>query len=449
VKLWRATGDKRYLRLSKYFLDERGRRPHYYDAEATARGEDPAGFWAGGYGYLQAHVPVRRQRTAEGHAVRAMYLFSAMADVAGETGDAELLAACKRLWRNVTERRMYVTGGVGSSAAGERFTFDYDLPNESAYAETCAAIGLVFWAHRMLHLTGDGRCADVMERALYNAVLAGVSLDGGRFFYANPLAVVPDALRFQKGPMTAERQEWFGCACCPPNVARLLASLPRYAYSVADGQAWVHLYAQSRAALDLGPVKVLLTQATGYPWRGDVCIAVTPEHPARFVLCLRVPSWCEGAGLRVNGAPVALTTAVRKGYARVRRLWSPGDLVELELPMPVRRVYAHPRVRADAGRVALQRGPLVYCLEQSDNGAALDSIALPQAAPLRAMHEADLLGGVTVVSGRGVKAAMSPRAGPLYVRRGPRARAATVRAVPYCTWGNRSAGEMLVWVREC
>ncbi len=350
VRLYRATGCERYLRLAQYFVDERGHRPHYYDMEAAARGEARPLPHYTGHEYSQAHLPVREQTTAEGHAVRAMYLYCAMADLAAETGDRALRTACRRLWRNVTERRMYVTGGIGSSGRGERFTRDYDLPNETAYAETCAAIGLVFFAHRMLQLERDGCYADVMERALYNGALSGISLDGRRFFYENPLAVFPRT-------RAHERQDWFGCACCPPNIARLLASLPRYAYSEERRAAWVHLYVAGRATLGVAGQAVELSVRTGYPWRETVRVEVAPERPASFTLALRVPGWCRAATLKVNGRPLDLAPLLKKGYALIKRTWAAGDRVDLRLPMPVERVEAHPKVRADAAVWRSNAGP--------------------------------------------------------------------------------------------
>ncbi len=446
VKLCRAAGEERYLRLSEYFVNERGRRPHYFDREAKARGEDPRSYWARAYDYCQAHLPVRKQKTAEGHAVRAMYLYCAMADVAAETDDRTLLAACKRLWRNVTGRRMYVTGGVGSSAQGERFTCDYDLPNEAAYAETCAAIGLVFWAHRMLQLTADGRYADVMERALFNGVLSGVSLDGTHFFYTNPLALHPQSAAFEQRHALTQRVEWFGCACCPPNIARLIASFPHYVYSEGRNALYVHLFAEGTAEARVDGQSVTIRQETDYPWRGKVRIHVSPEQAGTFTLALRIPGWCRGARVRVNGSAVAPQRLIANGYAKIRRRWQRGDTVELDLPMPVERVHAHPRVRSCAGRVALQRGPIVYCLEEADNGPDLNDVVLPPDAPLRAAHEPTLLGGVTVV--RGGARRSRRRGGPLYSAEGAGTEPASVTAVPYYAWANRKPGEMLVWVRE-
>ena len=458
VKLYRATGRQQYLKLARHFVDERGRQPHYFDREARARGEDPEQIRRRSLGSPAdrpyephlAHLPVLRQHEATGHAVRAMYLYSGMADLAAETGDAALAAGCRRLWKSVVTGRMYVTGGVGSAEHGERFTFDRDLPNEFAYAETCAAIGLVFFAQRMLQAELDGEYADVMERALYNGVASGVSLDGRRFFYANPLAVWPPAYvhRPQSDHVQARRQEWFGCACCPPNIARLLASFGGYAYSQSPERACVHLYVRGGADLDLGGAKVRLEQETDYPWGGNVRIAVRPEAPTAFTLALRLPGWCRAPGLRLNGRPVDLGRVARKGYAHLRRTWSAGDSLELRLPMPVERVEAHPAVRADCGRVALQRGPLVYCLEEAGNGPGLNDIALPRSAGLAARFDRRLLGGAVVVTGQARRRDPSGWGGRLYRRAGSRTRPFRIRAVPYCLWGNRRPGEMLVWIRE-
>ncbi len=435
VKLYHETGERRYLKLSKYFIDQRGQEPHVFDREARARGEDPKNYWAGGYDYCQAHLPVREQRDAVGHSVRAMYLYSGMADVAGETGDASLLRACRRLWDSATLRRMYITGGVGSTGHGERFTRDYHLPNATAYAETCAAIGLVFFAHRMLQIEAHGRYADVMERALYNGVLSGVSLDGKHFFYRNPLESAGDH----------HRPEWFGCACCPPNLARLLASLGQYIYSATDRAAYVHLYVGGQGQATVGGNRITLTQKTDYPWSGKVKLTVGVETPASFALLLRIPDWCRRHRIKVNGKP--LSAKVTKGYARIRRKWKDGDHVELSMRMPVERIVAHPDVAEDTGRVALQRGPLVYCLESCDHGTDVRAIVLPDAEGLRARFEPDLFGGTTVIegsalapTGEGWRRALYRRAAETKTRKIP------LRAIPYCLWDNRAAGSMAVWL---
>jgi len=454
VTLYRATGEQRYLGLAKFFVDERGQQPHYFDVEARERGEDPSESHFGGrYDYNQSHVPVREQTTAEGHAVRAMYLYAGMADVAAEMGDEELLAACERLWQNVTERRMYVTGGIGSSSRGERFTYDYDLPNKIAYTETCAAIGLVLWAHRMLQFEGDGAYADVMERALYNGLLSGVSLDGETFFYANPLEVIPAAFEhrpdlFRMPNISPRRQEWFWCSCCPTNMARFLASLGQYVVSQADGEIYLHLYVGGTVALELDGQPVVLTQETRYPWDGKVRVEVKPEQETAFTLALRVPGWCPEATLKVNGGPVDIEPLMDKGYAKVDRLWKPGDMVELALSMGVQRIEAHPAVSMDCGRVAFQRGPLIYCLEETDNGPDLNDIVLPRDAELTAEFEEDLLEGMVVIRGQARRRGLSKWEGKLYQPAHTPRETVDITAVPYYAWANREPGEMLVWIPE-
>lgn len=436
VKLYRVTGEKRYLELAQYFVDERGRQPHYFDIEAVRRGEDPRRFRFRTYEYNQSHLPVREQRVATGHAVRAMYLYSAMADLAVETGDRALLAACERIWHSVVNERMYITGGIGPSASNEGFTHAYDLPDETAYAETCAAIGMVFWNQRMLHIAGEGKYADVIERALYNGTISSVSLDGARFFYENPLA--------SNGHH--HRQEWFDCACCPPNIARLIASVGGYFYSTGPEGVWVHLYADSTATLSVAGCNVQITQTTGYPWEEHVGLRLDLARPQRFALHLRVPAWCERFALQVNDEEVTATP--ESGYVALRREWRSGDTVALQLDMPVRLVQAHPNVRQMVGRVAIQRGPIVYCLETADNPIyPLDRIVLPLEMEWQAEYRPDLLGGVTMLRGwaRAMEVAWD---GSLYaVARPTEYRPIEVTAVPYCVWDNREPGEMRVWFR--
>jgi len=435
VKLYHATGNERYLKLSTYFVDERGRQPHYYDKEAKARGEAPQRFRFQSYDYNQSHLPVREQDEARGHSVRAMYLYSGMADIAAEMGDAALLAACRKLWASTAERKMFLTGGVGSSHSGEKFTADFDLPNRTAYAETCAAIGLVFFAHRMLQMEAHGRYADVMERALYNGSISGVSLDGKSFFYVNPL----------ESDGTHHRSPWFGCACCPPNVARLIPAVGAYAYSAAPKAAYVHLYIAGSGAAEIAGQRVTLTQQTDYPWDGDVRITVGVAQPAAFDLMLRVPGWCRAHAIRVNGKAVA--AAVTKGYARLCREWADGDVVELALAMPVERVVANPGVAQDAGKTALQRGPIVYCLEQCDNRADVRALVLPDAAALEVKMDRKLFGGVPVIRGAALAPATKGWKGKLYRPADDAAlRPTRFTAVPYCFWDNREPGAMTVWM---
>lgn len=456
VTLYRETGDEKYLNLSKYFVDERGRDPKYFDMEARERGEDPADFWAQTYKYCQAHKPVREQTEATGHAVRACYLYAGIADVASETGDAELVEVSRRLWDDLTSHQMYVTGGLGPAHSNEGFTFAYDLPNETAYAETCAAIALAFWAHRMFHIDPHGRYIDVMERALYNCVLSGVSYSGDQFFYANPLTSYPYVNPHEHfSGITSDkhyhRQDWFFCPCCPPNLARIVASIGGYFYSVADERLYVHLYNDNSARFELGGQSVQIAQQTNYPWDGAVNLTVNIENPARFELALRIPGWCRSFKLEVNGEAQSITP--QDGYAVIARQWQDGDRVTLMLDMPVERLMPHPEIRHDAGQIALQRGPVVYCLEEVDNGAKLANVVIPPGGKLAAHFDANLLGGVTVITGDAVRVEPSTESwgGDLYR---PQPLVNTTRspfqfvAIPYYLWANRAPGEMRVWIRE-
>ena len=442
VKLYRATGEKRYLKLSKFFVDERGRKPHYYHREAKARGDDPASYRTKDYAYCQAHKPVRQQAEATGHAVRAMYLYAGMADVAAETGDATLIDACRKLWRNVVDKKMYVTGGVGARRSGEAFGRDYELGNETAYAETCAAIGLVFWSHRLLQMQAKSEYADVMERALYNGFLGGVGLDGRQFFYVNPLAHCGD---HGEPRTTNRRQSWFGCACCPSNVVRLLASLGSYIYSTSNSGLYVHLYIGGEGRAVVAGQGIALRQTTDYPHSGKVRLDVDTDGPARFTLNLRIPGWCPKAAVRINGKAVALKT--RNGYARLTRTWQPGDRVDLSLDMPIRTLHAHPAVANNVGRVAIQRGPLVYCLEEADNRCDVRTLALARRPASKVVSRPRLLGGVNVIKAAGLVLGSGARQ-PLYSP-GPsaaRRRRCTLTAVPYYAWANRAPGSMAVWL---
>jgi DUF1680 family protein len=446
VKLFRVTGQERYLRLSQYFIEERGRQPHYFDLEAAARGEDPKNYWANTHEYTLSHLPVRKQTRAVGHAVRALYLYSGMADLARETGDKSLIETSVRLWESVYQRQVYITGGIGSSSQNEGFTFDYDLPNESAYAETCAAIGSVFWNHRLLQLHRDGRHADEMERALYNAVLSGVSADGRGFFYVNPLELHADEIKPDDPYHKAHRVGWFGCACCPPNVARLLASLGQYVYSESENELAVHLYVQSSAELRVAGKTVGLRQETEYPWKGKIRLTLDPPGLVEFCLALRLPGWCREADLLVNGKSVP--APVESGYIILRRKWSRGDQIELRLLMPIERVHAHPNARANAGRVALQRGPMVYCVESIDVGVPISTLLLPRTSEFLAVYEKQLFGGTTSIQGEALVVSEAGWEQKLY-RFGSETTAPThFKAIPYAIWGNRGATEMAVWLRE-
>jgi DUF1680 family protein len=350
-----------------------------------------------------------------------------------------LLAAAERIWDAMVSRRMYLTGGIGPSHNNEGFTRDYDLPDETAYAETCAAIGLVLWGSRMLQFTGEGRYADVVERALYNGMLSGVSLDGTHFFYENPLASIGHH----------HRTPWFVCPCCPPNVARTIASVGNYFYSTGANDLWLHLYGQNDVTVSIAGHAVRVRQETHYPWDGAVKLEFTMDAPQPFTLHLRVPGWCSQWSCAVNGDAVSATPA--HGYIAIDRAWQAGDTVTFNMDMPVQAVYAHPSVRQMQGRVALQRGPLVYCLEGVDhNGAELERISLDASTldQFEVKHDAGLLGGVTVLTGQGEMLTDAGWDGMLYRYNRPSSRApAQVTAIPYYAWDNRDAGEMRVWLR--
>lgn len=426
AKLYRATGDERYVQLAKFFLDVRG---------------------PGGDDYHQSRIKPVDQTEAVGHAVRAGYLYSGMADVAALTGDERYLHAIDAIWENVVGKKLYLTGGIGARGAGEAFGRNYELPNLSAYCETCAAVANAFWNLRLFLLHGDARYVDVLERTLYNGLLSGVSLDGKLFFYPNPLE--SDG-RHQRSP-------WFGCACCPGNITRFLASVPGYVYAQQGSTLFVNLYAAGTAELKLDNCPRLeLRQETRYPWDGEIKLTVLPEKSARFTLNLRIPGWArnevvpsdlyrfrdqstESPTLKVNGqlVPIKLT----EGYVSLERTWHNGDVIELNLPMPVRRVVALAQVADDRGKVALQRGPLVYCVEWPDvRDGHVVNLLLPDAAPLAAEFRSDLLNGVEVLKGTAEEMHYADAHHALARDK------ADFRAIPYYAWANRGRGEMAVWL---
>ena len=446
VKLAAVTGETRYSALAEYFVTRRGHSPSVFEKELE-NPDIPGGLDAYRHHftrdgkfeghYAQAHLPIQEQTECVGHAVRAMYLYSGAADIAYQTGDAAIINALETLWRNVTEKRLYVTGGVGPSGHNEGFTNDYELPNLSAYAETCASIGLIFWAHRMFLLQGESRFMDVLETALYNGALSGISLDGTGFFYQNPLASYG----------SRGRHEWFGCACCPPNIARLLASVGQYIYAHSDEALWVNLYVGGTAEATLaGDLSVRLTQETDYPWSGDVKVRVEPETSATFGLNLRIPAWCDTFEVHINGVaqePVANSN----GYLSIVRHWQPKDTVDLTFAMPIVNVYAHPLVKENLGRSALQRGPLVYCFEDVDNPEGVfQTLALAADTPLEATFDSELLGGVTLIRGTGSVLDTEDWGDTLYLGSKPKLKRTAVTAIPYYAWCNRGAGQMAVWV---
>lgn len=438
VKLARVTGRQDYMDLAKFMIDARGTQPHFFDQEAAADGRRVSDFHFASYEYMQAHQPVREQTKVVGHAVRAMYLYSGMADIATEYHDDSLTGPLETLWDDLTSKQMYITGGIGPSMHNEGFTDYYDLPNESAYAETCASVGLVFWANRMLGRGPNRRYADIMEQALYNGAIAGLSMDGQTFFYENPL----------ESAGKHHRWTWHRCPCCPPNIARLVASLGSYMYGVADDAIAVHLFGASEARAQMADgANVTITQSTNYPWEGAVAVNVKTDRPSQFALSLRIAGWAHGATLRLNGEAVDLGAVTRDGYATIERKWTGGETLLLNLPMEPRALRANPRVRQDAGRVAVMRGPLVYCLEGADNSSGLNSVLLGEGLGMaQTATIADLRGAIAIDLPvlREVSAGWGDA---LYDEKPPETETATVRMVPYHLWDNRTPGEMLVWVR--
>jgi uncharacterized protein len=430
AKLYRVTGEQRYLDLAKYFIDVRGSRP-------------------GGDDYHQSRIPPVDQTQAIGHAVRAGYLYSGMADVAALTGDENYVRAIDRIWENCVNKKIYITGGIGARPDGEAFGNNYELPNLTAYNETCAAVANGFWNERLFLLHGDAKYVDVFERTLYNGLLSGVSLSGTKFFYPNPLESTGDY----------ERSPWFGCACCPGNITRFLPSLPGYFYAQQNDRVFVNLFAAGTADIKLADGRALkLTQKTQYPWDGTVKIIVAPEKKSQFTMAVRIPGWArnevmpgdlyqflgeatqEPVTLKVNGRPVAIK--LDKGYAMLKRTWKNGDVIELNLPMPVRRVVANENVKADTGRVALERGPIVFCAEWPDNpNGKVRNLMLPDDQALTATFEPALLNGVETVEGRAFSVSHGADGSLVKTEQ-------DFKAIPYFAWANRGKGEMTVWLPD-
>ncbi|HIQ20770.1 MAG TPA: glycoside hydrolase family 127 protein [Planctomycetes bacterium] len=416
VKLWRATGDERYLNLARFFVEEHGNAKHRKLFGA----------------YCQDHAPVREQHEPLGHAVRFLYFYSGVADLAAVDGDPGYIKTMERLWQFIVNKKMYITGGVGVQGHGEGFARPYYLPNYDAYCETCASIAMVFWNHRLALLHGQGRFADLVERLLYNGALSGVSLDGSKFFYVNPLA--------SRG--NHHRRPWYGCACCPTNVVRFVASLGQYVYGqMADGAGVCVLqYVGGTATVPVGGGSVRLTQKTRYPWEGRVEIQVHPHTAEPFTIQVRIPGWCRGAVITLNGQPIEARP--HDGFVSIRRQWTRGDTIVLDLPMPVRQVSADPRVEANVGRLAIMRGPVVYCLEDADNPSPVDQVAVAEGARFRTEFRPDLLGGVTVIQVTGRQQSIVEADDGLRTE----TRDVTLTAIPYYAWDNRQPGRMVVWV---
>jgi len=432
AKLYRVTGDEKYLRLAKFFLDVRG------------KSLDERELWGE---YNQDHKPVLEQDEAVGHAVRASYMYAGMADVAALTGDVSYTHAIDRLWQNVVSKKLYIIGGIGATGSGEAFGKNYELPNMSAYNETCAAIGNVYWNHRLFLLHCDARYIDVMERTLYNGLISGVSLDGKLFFYPNPLASVGQHAR----------SPWFGCACCPGNVTRFMASVPGYIYAHRENEIYVNLFIANEASIQVKNQKVKIQQQTKYPWEGSVQITINPEiENQKFSIFIRVPGWAQNQPVpsnlyrfldtnndqpifKVNNDPIS--PQIKNGYAKINRRWNSGDVIDIEIPMPIRRIVAHDSVKADLGKVALQRGPIVYCAEWPDNkdGHVLN-LLLKDESSLSSEFQSDLLNGVQIITGTAIAYKMGEPEGTLEKTE------QDFMAIPYYAWAHRGKGEMTVWL---
>jgi len=451
AKLYELTGEERYLKLAQYFLNERGLEPNFFIAEAADRkAKGIPQFWEGHDpkpAYSQSHKPVREQTEAVGHAVRALYMYTGMAEVGRLTGDQSLIAACERLFQDVC-RQMYVTGGVGSTHVGEAFTVAYDLPNEINYSETCASIALVLFMHAMLKIHPKAEYANVMERALYNTVLASMATDGRSYFYVNPMEVVPkfNATNPDRDHVKATRQKWLGCACCPPNVARLLASITKYLYTVEaeTNTIYLHLYAGSRVSTEVAAGQVKFDVRTDYPLHGEIALVIesAPAEPITFAL--RIPDWNEGATFMLNGN--SITPEQSDGYAQLTRTFSPGDVLTAKFEMTPRFVYANTQITADAGKVCVQRGPIIYCLEEQDNGSNLHALVADITAQFTERESE--IGGMKCVelSLPGKREVTNDDA--IYTFTPKLTEKVNLTFVPYYLWGNRNPGEMLVWLRH-
>jgi uncharacterized protein len=435
VKLYNTTKNKKYLDLSYWLLEERGHK--YAKGYTWTDWRDTA--------YAQDVVPVREQTEITGHAVRAMYMYTGAADVAALTGDEGYMKAMKTVWEDVVYRNLYVTGGIGSSGSNEGFGTDYELPNEQAYCETCASVGMVYWNQRMNLLTGDSKFIDVLERSLYNGARDGLSLNGDRFFYGNPLA----------SDSRHNRREWFGTACCPANIARLVSSLGDYIYGFSDKGIWVNLYIGSNTTAKIGKSEVPLNMETNYPWDGKIKITVNPKSKSKFAMNLRIPGWAQGEAvpgdlfvfedktktnftISVNGKPVSYK--MENGYAVVEREWRKGDVVDFNLPMEVKRIVSRPEVKQDVDRVALQRGPLVYCVEGADNNNQAWNLILPDQATFQTTYQKDLLEGITTIQFDAPTVQISDDGQSV------RTEVKKITAIPYYSWCNRGQNQMQVWL---
>ncbi|MBU3877735.1 glycoside hydrolase family 127 protein [Faecalicatena sp. AGMB00832] len=448
IKLYQVTGEQKYLNLAKYFIDARGIGENYFLQEMSAPDYKNIFPEFAGYqpAYSQSDRPVREQEAAEGHAVRAVYMYSAMADLAYEYKDEELMESCERLWKNIVQKQMYITGGIGASGILERFTTDYDLPNDCNYAESCASIGLAMFGIRMANITKDASYIDTVERALYNTVLAGIALDGKSFFYVNPLEVWPDNCmdHTSKEHVKPVRQKWFGVACCPPNIARTLASLGQYIYSVGEEAVYVNLFVSNETEIEIGREEVHVSMETKFPFDSRICIKVKNVPAAGIKLALRIPAYAQSYQVCANGQQVEYQ--VEKGYAYLTLTEEIEVTVTFEAP--AKFVRANPNVRADCGKTAIVKGPLVYCLEEADNGKNLSELFIPTDQKIEEV-QSTLFGGIIQLVLKGKRMQETAwKEEELYAEHPVTLSDVILKAVPYAYWNNRGMGEMTVWVKE-
>lgn len=450
VKLYEVTKNRKYLDTAKYFLDERGKSPNYFLEEEKSEKYKQIFPEFKNYTplYSQSHLPIREQTTAEGHAVRAVYMYCAMADIAYEYEEEELLKACEILWNNIVNKRMYITGGIGSSGLLERFTTDYDLPNDINYSETCASIGLALFGLRMAKITKEARYIDIVEKALYNTVLSGIAMDGKGFFYVNPLEVWPEACidRTSKEHVKPVRQKWFGVACCPPNIARTLASLGQYIYLTDRDKLYVNLFVANETVLKMEGEEIKLSIETDFPNDNNINIHLTAELEKEITLALRIPSYAENYAVLVNDKNYKFET--HKGYAIIKGKFK-NEIIKISFEAPARFVYANPLVRADSGRVAVTKGPLVYCLEEIDNKDNLSAVFVDTSILPIEEYDKELFGGTTVITLKGKSISNENwNSDELYGTEPPMYEDIKLKAIPYCYWGNRKPGEMIVWIKN-
>lgn len=444
VKLYRITGKPEYLQTAKFFINERG---HYKGYDSTSNDE-----WKNG-AYWQDDKPVTEQTEAEGHAVRAGYLYSAVADVAALTGDAQFLRTIDTIWNNVVSKKMYVQGGVGAIGDGERFGDNYELPNATAYNETCAAIAQVFWNERMFLLHGDAKYIDVMEKIMYNGLISGIGLDGKSFFYTNAMQITPTS------PPDAEKERsgWFECSCCPTNLVRFLPAVPGYVYAQKNDQLFVNLFMSSTTNLIINNKPVEIVQQNNYPWQGNLSFTINLKTPLDFTICLRIPGWARNEEMpsdlytfqnndsskvviKINGK--AVDYSLQNGYAMLKRKWVKDDKIEVEIPMPVRKVVANSKVKDNVGKIALQRGPVMYCAEWTDNNGKASNLVIPNSTKFNTTYKAVVLNGIEEVTANLPAIIVDENNNSVKTVQ------QNFTAIPYYAWANRGKGEMVVWLPE-